>query len=107
MLLYRKMVGSGLKDVVLSPWEVRLGLPLLGSPAVSSNTPMGRYLMCLLLCWGVLLHCCVQQHTNGPDEPRVAVLPQGMWHVFQASLEVPEAQEAAQEMAKFFRQHLQ
>lgn len=51
VLLYRKMVGSGLKDVVLSPWE-------------------------------------------------------GMWHVFQASLEVPEAQQAAQEMAAFFKQHL-
>jgi hypothetical protein len=30
-----------------------------------------------------------------------------MWHVFQANLQVPEAQQAAQELAQFFKQHLQ
>jgi hypothetical protein len=32
---------------------------------------------------------------------------QGMWHVFQATLNVPEAEEAAEEMAQFFKKHLQ
>jgi acetyl esterase/lipase len=31
---------------------------------------------------------------------------EGMWHVFQASLDVPEAQEANREMAKFLVKHL-
>lgn len=53
--------------------------------AVSSSTATSRCLTCRPL----------------------AVVLQGMWHVFQASLEVPEAQEAAQEMATFFKQHLQ
>jgi acetyl esterase/lipase len=34
------------------------------------------------------------------------LLLQGMWHVFQATPHVPEAQQAAQEMADFFKQHL-
>jgi acetyl esterase/lipase len=31
---------------------------------------------------------------------------EGMWHVFQASLDVPEAQEAQRELAKFIVKHL-
>lgn len=102
MLLYRKMVGSGLKDVVLSPWEVRLGLPLLGSPPVSSSTATSRCLM--LGSPPVSSSTATSRCLTGRP---FAVVLQGMWHVFQASLEVPEAQEAAQEMATFFKQHLQ
>ncbi|WIA36538.1 hypothetical protein OEZ86_007831 [Tetradesmus obliquus] len=32
---------------------------------------------------------------------------EGMWHVFQASLDVPEAQEAQRELAKFLVKHLE
>jgi hypothetical protein len=87
VLLYRKMVGSGLKDVVLSPWEVRLRWSDVADRFHSSTAVKQCPLTCLRLMLLLLL--------------------QGMWHVFQASLEVPEAQEAAQEMAAFFKQHLQ
>jgi hypothetical protein len=36
-----------------------------------------------------------------------SLMLQGMWHVFQATLNVPEAQEAAAEMAQFLQKRLQ